>query len=69
MRPLCARGTNHQVVYNLLSIAHQSRIRVKTYADEVTPVPSAVEVFAGANWYEREVWDMFGIFFSGHPDL
>lgn len=58
-----------QVVYNLLSVAHQSRIRVKTYADEVTPVPTASGVFSGANWYEREVWDMFGVFFSGHPDL
>lgn len=58
-----------QVVYNLLSVAHQSRIRVKTYADEVDPVPSAVPVFNGANWYEREVYDMYGVFFSGHPDL
>jgi hypothetical protein len=56
-------------VYNLLSVAHQSRIRVKTYADEITPVPSAVGVYNGANWYEREVWDMYGIYFSGHPDL
>lgn len=65
-----SRSTNVvQVVYNLLSVAHQSRIRVKTYADEITPVPSAVEVFSGANWYEREVWDMYGVFFSGHPDL
>lgn len=58
-----------QVVYNLLSVAHQSRIRVKTYADEVEPVPSAVPVFNGANWYEREVYDMYGVFFAGHPDL
>lgn len=57
------------MVYNLLSIAHQSRIRVKTYADEVTPVPSITGLFNGANWYEREVWDMYGVFFSGHPDL
>jgi NADH dehydrogenase (ubiquinone) Fe-S protein 3 len=63
------RAMRFEVVYNLLSVAHQSRIRVKTYADEVTPVPSAVGVFSGANWYEREVWDMYGIYFSGHPDL
>lgn len=58
-----------KIVYNLLSVSHQSRIRVKTYTDEVTPVPSVVGVYTGANWYEREVWDMFGVFFSGHPDL
>ncbi|OXH08801.1 NADH dehydrogenase (ubiquinone) Fe-S protein 3, partial [Cryptococcus neoformans] len=57
------------VVYHLLSHAHQSRIRVKTYADEVTPVPSVVGLFNGANWFEREVWDMYGVFFEGHPDL
>ncbi|TYJ55296.1 hypothetical protein B9479_004018 [Cryptococcus floricola] len=58
-----------EVVYNLLSVEHQSRIRVKTYADEVTPVPSLCGLYNGANWYEREVWDMFGVFFEGHPDL
>ncbi|RSH95394.1 hypothetical protein EHS25_000481 [Saitozyma podzolica] len=63
------RSMRFEVVYNLLSVAHQSRIRVKTYADEITPVPSAVGVYNGANWYEREVWDMYGIYFSGHPDL
>jgi NADH:ubiquinone oxidoreductase subunit C len=60
---------NSQVVYNLLSVAHQSRIRVKTYANEVSAVPSITGLFNGANWYEREVWDMYGVFFSGHPDL
>ncbi|ORX38905.1 hypothetical protein BD324DRAFT_617845 [Kockovaella imperatae] len=63
------REMRFEIVYNLLSVAHQSRIRVKTYADEITPVPTAVGVFNGANWYEREVWDMYGVFFDGHPDL
>ncbi|KAK1922425.1 hypothetical protein DB88DRAFT_495026 [Papiliotrema laurentii] len=63
------KAKRFEVVYHLLSVAHQSRIRVKTYADEVSPVPSVVGVFSGANWYEREVWDMYGVFFSGHPDL
>ncbi|KAL7421447.1 putative NADH-ubiquinone oxidoreductase 30.4 kDa subunit, mitochondrial [Cryptotrichosporon argae] len=63
------REKRFEVVYNLLSIAHQSRIRVKTYADEVSPVPSVVPLFSGADWYEREVWDMYGVFFAGHPDL
>ncbi|GAA5930171.1 hypothetical protein JCM1841_000483 [Sporobolomyces salmonicolor] len=63
------RGKRFEVVYHLLSVKYNSRIRVKTYADEVSPVPSVVEVFRGADWYEREAWDMYGIFFSGHPDL
>jgi NADH/F420H2 dehydrogenase subunit C len=58
-----------EVVYNMLSIRHNSRIRVKTYADEATPVPSICSLYDGANWYEREVWDMFGVFFTDHPDL
>jgi len=58
-----------EVVYNLLSVRHNSRIRVKTYADEATPVPSICSLYDGANWYEREVYDLFGVFFVGHPDL
>lgn len=64
-----SRAKRFEVVYNLLSVKHNSRIRVKTYADEVSPVPSVTGLFRGADWYEREVWDMFGVFFSGHPDL
>ena len=58
-----------EIVYNLLSVRYNSRIRVKTYADEATPVPSITGLFEGALWYEREVYDMFGVFFTGHPDL
>lgn len=58
-----------QIIYNLLSLRYNSRIRIKTYTDELTPVDSAVEVFVGANWYEREIWDMFGVYFANHPDL
>ncbi|KAF2837397.1 NADH-ubiquinone oxidoreductase-like protein 30.4 kDa subunit [Patellaria atrata CBS 101060] len=58
-----------EVVYNLLSVRHNSRIRVKTYADEATPVPSVTCLYDGANWYEREVYDLFGVFFVDHPDL
>jgi len=58
-----------EVVYNLLSVRHNSRIRVKTYADEATPVPSVCCLYDGANWYEREVYDLFGVFFTDHPDL
>ncbi|KAI9859195.1 MAG: NADH-ubiquinone oxidoreductase 30.4 kDa subunit, mitochondrial [Vezdaea acicularis] len=63
------RDQRFEVVYNLLSVRHNSRIRVKTYADEATPVPSITSLYDGANWYEREVYDLFGVFFTGHPDL
>lgn len=52
-----------------MSLRFNSRIRVKTYTDELTPIDSACEVFNAANWYEREIWDMYGIFFANHPDL
>jgi len=64
-----SREYRFEVVYNLLSLHYNSRIRVKTYTDELTPIDSSVEVFQGANWFEREVWDMYGVFFANHPDL
>ncbi|KAM0723820.1 hypothetical protein Q7P37_000810 [Cladosporium fusiforme] len=63
------RDQRFEVVYNMLSVRHNSRIRVKTYADESSPVPSITSLYDGANWYEREVYDMFGVFFTDHPDL
>ena len=63
------RGRRFDVVYNLLSLAHNQRVRVRVRADEKTPVPSVAAVFKSASWYEREAWDLFGIRFSGHPDL
>lgn len=63
------RSERFEVVYNLLSMSHNQRVRVKVLADAETPVPTAVPVFSTAGWFEREVWDMFGIFFTGHPDL
>jgi len=64
-----ARKNRFEIVYNLLSIKHNARIRVKTYTDELTPIDSAMHVFRGADWYEREVWDLFGVMFNGHHDL
>jgi NADH-quinone oxidoreductase subunit C len=58
-----------EVVYNLLSLKLNQRIRVKLTTDERTPVASVSGVFSSAIWLEREVWDMFGVFFSDHPDL
>ena len=52
-----------------MSLRFNNRIRVKTYTDELTPIDSITSVYQGANWYEREVWDMFGVFFANHPDL
>ena len=63
------RPERFEIVYNLLSLKHNRRVRVKTTTDEDSPVPSAVSVFSSAGWYEREVWDMYGVFFAGHPDL
>jgi NADH-quinone oxidoreductase subunit C len=63
------REQRFDVIYHLLSPWQNHRIRVRVKTDEATPVPSAVSVFAGANWFEREAYDLYGILFSGHPDL
>lgn len=63
------REQRFDVVYNLLSVQQNNRIRVKVATDEVTPVPSVSGVFPSADWFERETWDMYGVFFSDHPDL
>jgi NADH-quinone oxidoreductase subunit C len=63
------RGKRFEVVYNLLSLTHNQRVRVKVSTDEATPVPSATAVYSTAGWFEREAWDLFGIFFDDHPDL
>jgi NADH-quinone oxidoreductase subunit C len=64
------RAPRFEVVYHLYSLAHGHRLRVKIPVDEDDPtVPSLVPLWKGANWLEREVWDMFGIRFDGHPDL
>jgi len=63
------REKRFDVVYHLLSPTLNARIRLKAQTDGQTPVPSLVEVFPAANWYERETWDMYGVIFSGHPDL
>lgn len=63
------RTNRFDVVYDLLSVRFNSRIRIKTYTSEVRPVPSVVPLYPGMNWFERETYDLFGIFFEGHPDL
>jgi len=63
------RERRFDVVYHFLSPKLNQRIRVKIEADEATPLPSIIEVFPGANWYEREIYDLFGVLFTGHPDM
>jgi len=63
------RAERFDVVYHLLSPTRNLRIRVKVATDDQTPVPSVTPIFPGADWYEREAYDLYGILFSGHPDL
>ena len=63
------RAPRFDVVYNLLSMTLNQRIRLKVETGEDQPVPSAVGLFSSAGWWEREAWDLFGIYFSDHPDL
>lgn len=63
------REERFEVVYELLSIRYNVRLRVKTYTNEINPIFSVVSLFPCANWWEREIWDLYGIFFLTHPDL
>jgi NADH-quinone oxidoreductase subunit C len=63
------RERRFDVVYHLLSPKQNQRIRIKVETDEVTPVPSIIDVFPGAGWFERETYDLYGVLFTGHPDM
>jgi NADH-quinone oxidoreductase subunit C len=63
------RTERFEVVYHLLSVHNNLRVRIKASAGASTPVPSIVDLFPAANWYEREAYDLYGILFEGHPDL
>jgi NADH-quinone oxidoreductase subunit C len=63
------RKERFEVVYHLLSMSHNTRVRIKVTTDEDTPVASASALWPAADWFEREAFDMFGILFSDHPDL
>ncbi|WP_425066056.1 NADH-quinone oxidoreductase subunit C [Reyranella sp.] len=63
------REKRFDVVYNLLSLKNNQRIRVKLMTDETSPVPSAASVYSSAGWFERETYDLYGVWFSDHPDL
>ena len=64
-----SREKRFDVVYHLLSPKKNVRVRVKVQTDENTPVPSVTGIFPGANWFEREAYDLYGILFTGHPEL
>jgi NADH-quinone oxidoreductase subunit C len=63
------RDQRFEVVYHLMSPKHNTRIRLRISTDEETPVPSLTGIYPGAEWFEREAYDMYGILFTGHPDL
>lgn len=63
------RELRFEVVYHLLSPSQNVRVRVKVATDDVTPVPSMTDLWPGADWFEREAYDLYGILFTGHPDL
>jgi len=63
------REQRFDVVYHFLSPRLNQRIRLKVQTDEVTPVPSLIDVFKGADWFERETYDLYGVLFTGHPDM
>ena len=64
-----ARTNRFDIVYHLLSVSRNARLRVKVQTDENSPVPSAHDVYPAAIWFEREAFDMYGVTFSGHPDM
>jgi NADH-quinone oxidoreductase subunit C len=64
-----SRENRFDVVYHFLSPTKNARVRIKVEVDETTPVASIIEVFPGANWFEREVYDLYGVLFTGHPDM
>jgi len=57
------------VVYDLLSLTHNSRLRAKVFVNEITSVDSLVDLYINSDWWEREIWDLYGIYFNNHPDL
>jgi NADH-quinone oxidoreductase subunit C len=63
------REKRFEVIYHLLSPTLNTRIRLRVAADETTQVPSIIEVFPGADWFERETYDLYGVIFTGHPDM
>ena len=66
---LLGKAYRFVVVYDLLSLTFNSRLKVKAFVNEITFLPSSVGTFINADWWEREIWDLYGIYFTNHPDL
>jgi len=64
-----SKNYRFSIVYDLLSLTYNSRIRIKIFVNEITPVNSITNTFINADWWEREIWDLYGIYFEKHPDL
>jgi len=69
MKRIVQKSKRFEVIYNLLSVTRNKRIFVKIYVDTMDTIPTSTKVYSVANWWEREVWDMYGLFFKDHPDL
>lgn len=63
------RSSRFEVVYQLLSVDFNQRVSIKLWTDEITPVESVTDIYSSAGWFERELWDMYGVHFLNHPDL
>nr|YP_009579079.1 NADH dehydrogenase subunit 9 [Vischeria stellata]QBK36859.1 NADH dehydrogenase subunit 9 [Vischeria stellata] len=63
------RENRFEILYDFLSLSSNCRLSIKTSVNEITPIKSIVSIFPSANWWEREIWDLFGVFFIDHPDL
>lgn len=63
------RSSRFEIIYQLLSIDYNQRISIKSWTDEITPIESVTDIYNSAGWFEREVWDMYGVHFLNHPDL
>jgi NADH dehydrogenase (ubiquinone) Fe-S protein 3 len=66
---LVSNANRFVVVYELLSLTYNSRIRIKVFVDEKEKLKSICALFINSNWWEREIWDMYGVYFDNHPDL
>jgi len=66
---LLGKAYRFAVVYDLLSLTFNSRLKLKVFVNEITFLPSSVSIFINSDWWEREIWDLYGIYFTNHPDL